>query len=285
MQSKTQRMIGVALVAISTIALALSVPPMIQRIRAHSASVAPPLWQGEIFGQTEFEHLGRPFSLTTVELPQGDPRPGAEVVIRWGDEETTLLTQGLDDPRLPGLDRHRDWLRIVAFPESAEIGSPEAAYEAAKALRSDTDAWRIVIVARRPTTQRDPDEWKAVRAKDWRQWTYTFIELGDAGLSRTDRIYADLDEAGWEYFAAGIVTPGVFRDASNALSVMNYPNYKGVHDVIDEMGWTWAAVGVEAMVLVLGGLMILLSLGSKGHVDRVLAAHDHRAAGDNPSPA
>jgi len=284
MDNRKQRKIGLVLVGISAAALALSLPPMIQRIRAHSATVTPPLWQGETFGQTTFEHRGRAFTLETIDPPTGDSIAGAEVVVRWGDDETMLLTQCLDDPRLPGLDRHRTWLQIIAFSQADELASPELAFEATPESVSDTDAWRIVVVARRPTTHRDPDEWKDVRAKDWKQWSYTFIELADTGLVRTDRIYADLDEDSWEYFAAGIVTPGVFKDASRSLSVLNYPNYKGVHDVIDEMGWTWAAVGVESMSFVIGGLMVLLSFGSKGHVDRVIAAHD-RAHAESPDPA
>lgn len=272
MRSKPQRQIGLALLGVSAVALAVSLPPMIARIRAHSASIEPPLWQGETFGQTAFDHLGKPFTLTTIDSAEDDPGSGAEVVIRWGDEETRLLTQGLDDPRLPGMDRHRSWMQIIAFAQTPETASPVEAYEGASGKISDTDAWRIVVVARRPTTVRDPDEWKEVRSKDWKQWVYTFVELGDTGLERTDEVYANLDEDGWRFFAASIVTPGVFKDASKSMSVMNYPNYKGVHDVIDEMGWTWAAVGVESMVFVIGGLMVLLSFGSKGHVDRVIGA-------------
>lgn len=282
MNNKAQRKIGLIVLGISTVALAVSVPPMISRIRAHSASIEPPTWQGETFDQTEFDHRGRAFSLTTRDLPAGDDRPGAEVVVRWGDQQETVLTQGLDDPRLPGMDRHRNWMQIIAFSRADDLATPEDAIAANPEGISDTDPWRIVVVARRPTTVRDPDEWKAVRSKDWKQWSYTFIELGDTSLERTDEVYANLDEQGWRYFAAGIVTPGVFRDASKAMSVMNYPNYKGVHDVIDEMGWTWAGVGVEAMGFVIGGLMILLSFGSKEHVDRVIAASEKNSA---PDPA
>jgi hypothetical protein len=284
MNNKAQRKIGLLLLGVSTAAIAISVPPMVTRIRAHTASLTPPLWQGETFGQTGFEHLGNPFSITTVELAPGDDRPGAEVVIRYGEDETRLLTQGLDDPRLPGLDRHRYWLQIIAFSQASDLASPEEAILANPGGVSDTDAWRIVVVARRPTTVRDPDEWKAVRAKDWKQWSYTFIELTETGLVRTDELYTDLDGSSWQFFAASIVTPGVFKDASRALSVLNYPNYQGVHGVIDEMGWTWAAVGVEAMVFVLGGLMALLSFGSKGHVDRAIAAHAGAPPPASPKP-
>jgi len=285
MNNRIQRTIGLGMIAISGAALAMSLPTMISRIRAHTAAVEIPLWQGETFRQTRFEHKGKAFALTTEDLPADDPRPGAEVVVRWGDDEARLLTQGLDDPRLPGLLRHRNWLQIIAFPRAEDAVTPEEAYDAATGRVSDTDAWKIVVVARRPTTVRDPDEWKAVRAKDWKQWSYTFLELGDAGIIRSDAIYSELDEAGWRHFAAAIVTPGVFKDASSTMSVMNYPNYKGVHGVIDQMGWTWAAVGVEAMVFVIGGLLVLLSLGSKEHVEKVIAAHDRTHASNSPFPA
>lgn len=272
MNNKPQRIIGLTILGISSIALAISVPTMISRIRAHSAQAPTPQWQGETFGMTEFSHKGKPFTLSTNDFPEDDPRPGAEVVVRWGDEEVSLFTQGIDDPRLPGLDRHRHWLQIIAFSQTDDLESPEAAISATSERLSDTDAWKIVVAARRPTTVRDPDEWKNVRAKDWKEWSYTFLELTDSGIARTDEIYNQLDETSWQYFAAAIVTPGVFKDASKAMSVMNYPNYKGVNSVIDEMGWTWAGVGVEAMLFVIGGLMVLLSFGSKEHVDRVIGA-------------
>jgi|GEM_PF-1405763 len=285
MNSKTQRKVGLVMIGVATLALALSVPTMVARIRQYTETAQTPRWQGETFGLTEFDHLGKPFSLTTEELPPGDQRPGAEVVVRWGDQEERLLTQALDDPRLPGLERHRYWLQIIAFSQTSDLASPEDDFDATPERLSDTDAWRIVVVARRPTTVRDPDEWKAVRAKDWKDWVYTFIELTDHGIVRSDVLYKDLDESDWRFFAASIVTPGVFKDSSRTMSVLNYPNYKGVHGVIEEMGWTWAAVGVEAMVFVLGCLFLGISFGSKKHVDRVIAHHDHHDHHDRTSPS
>jgi hypothetical protein len=281
MDNKRQRKLGLLLLGASAIVLAISVPPMISRIRAHSAAAPTPLWQGETFGQAEFDHKGKAFTLTTEEFPDGDTHPGAIAVARWGEEETRLFSQGLDDPRLPGLDRHRHWLQIIAFPRTDNLASPEESFTGAIESESKTDGWDIVVVTRRPTTVRDPDEWKAVRSKDWKEWTYTFLELTDSGIVRSDRIYNEMDETGWRYFAASIVTPGVFKDSSRTLSVINYPNYKGVYGVIDQMGWTWSTVGVAAMTFVIGGLMIILSFGSKKHVDRVLASRERTPASDS----
>ena len=80
------------------------------RIRAHAATIEPPRWQAEVFNRAQFDHRGKPFSLTTEDTPEG-----AQVTVRWGDDQESLYTQGLDDPRLPGLARHMNWLKIIAL--------------------------------------------------------------------------------------------------------------------------------------------------------------------------
>jgi len=284
MERKAQRKIGLALMTLSVVALAFAVPEMVQRIRAHAADAEPPRWQAEVFNRAEFTHRGRDFSLTTEKTPDG-PR----VLVRYGEERESLYTQGLDDDRLPGLARHLNWLKIIALSRSDALASPEAAIEEQLAQGPDaselTDAWRVAVVARRPTTLRDPDEWKAVKAKDWKEWTYTFLELTDDGVERADIVYTDLEPDGWRRFAAGIVTPGVHKDDARRLSVLSYPNYEGVNSVIGAMGWTWAGVGVGAMVFVIGAVFLLLSFGSKQHVERVIREREGSTASDTHGAA
>jgi hypothetical protein len=175
-------------------------------------------------------------------------------MITWGDEQARLPVGGLDAEALPGLARYADWLSVMMVAEGFEsLGRVE------EQVRAGEIPARLVVVARSAPPGMDPESWGAAKYKDA---VYAFLELEpDGTIVRSERTYRELagDVYSWRHVAAMKVTPGLNTPSSRSVSPISYPNYAGVRQAMNAMGWTWPAFGVGALGTLTGLLIFLTS--------------------------
>jgi len=265
---RAARRIGLALIAVAVVLTAVSVGAMAQRLAEHNRE-DPPVPFATIRPQDpSFTYRGVDFALEPRET---DP---PAVHIRWGDETVTLPVTGTDVPALPGLLRHRDWLAVLMIAEGAEkLGDVE------DLVRTGAIPARLVVVARAAAPGRDPETWGAATYKDY---VYTYLELEpDGAITRSERTYREIynDVSSWRHVAAMQVTGGLNTPSSRGVSPISYPNYAGVQEAMNAMGWTWPAFGVAALAGLSGAILTLGSFVSRRPGD---FSHEASSTGDTP---
>ncbi|MBL8745588.1 MAG: hypothetical protein JNK58_04435, partial [Phycisphaerae bacterium] len=208
-----------------------------------------------------------PASVRTIDPP--DHAAGARPVleIRWRDEVSRVeIEEGIrDDPRLPGLLRHDDWLRILVMAEGARSRE-----ELDRGIADGTIHPRLIIAMRFPAKDFDPGSWGTVRRKEWR---YRFLELLPESRSPEkthewfEGTYGELDRLGdptyvkesgrqseaWKYAAMQHVTPSLLFRSRN----------RSIDDAMLAMGWTWPVAGLSVMGLVVGSILLAISGASR----------------------
>jgi len=267
---RAARRLGLALLAFAAVLIAVSVAAMAQRLAEHNRQ-DPPVPFATIRAQdAEFTYQGVGFSLKTRET-----EPPA-VVIEWGDRAVTLPVTGTDVPALPGLVRHRDWLAVLMIAEGAQkLGDVE------ELVRSGAIPARLVVVARAAKPGEDPETWGAAAVKDY---VYTYCELEpDGSITESQRTYREIynDVSSWRHVAAMQVTGGLNTPSSRGVSPISYPNYAGVKEAMNAMGWTWPAFGVAAVAGLAGAILILGSFVSRKPSS---ATPESSSTGDAPAP-
>lgn len=258
MTPRAARSIGITLALLGVIGLAVSIPVMAQKLASRGdLEDRPVFWFAEPAGEYEFAFRGEPISITLAEPETGNPSldltfRGNRLVFPIGPD---------DDPRLPGLNRHSKWFKVLPMA-AAPSGSRQ---DLMLALADGSIEPRLVVAARYPAEGYDPESWGRVRRKEWR---YRFVELKVDGppeeaVESVERTYGELDALyspsvyddpesiadaetrrrdGWQYEAMLQVTPaGAYRSRS-----------KRVRAGMTAMGWTWPAAGVS-ILLFLGG--------------------------------
>ncbi len=251
---------GIILIALSVIGLVISIPAMAGRLSHRTTSV---VWFHDPIPVEEFEFLGSPASVLTIDPPKDAAGTRPRLEIRWRNETSEVeIEDGIrDDPRLPGMLRHDDWLRILVMAEGA--GSQ---LELDQGIAQGTIQPRLIIAMRLPAKDYDPGSWGAVRRKEWR---YRFLELLPEARSPAktcewfEGTYAELDKLGdptfikasgrqseaWKYAAMQHVTPSLLFRSKN----------RSINDAMLSMGWTWPVAGVAIMGLVVGFLVFAVS--------------------------
>ncbi len=167
----------------------------------------------------------------------------------------------LDDPRLPGLKRFDDWLRVVPMVTGARTQE-----EVRKGLADGSLNPRLLVAVRMPAEGYDPESWGLVRRKDWR---YRFALLDarapmEEAVTESEGVYSDLDLLGdpgyrrakgreeevWKFHAMLQVTPATaYRSKNRPLA-----------EAMGVMGWTWTLSGLSIMAI-MGGAA---GLGMRG---------------------
>lgn len=260
------RIIGIVLCLASIIGLVVSIPAMADRLSHRTTSV---VWFHDPIPSPEFEFLGQPASLVTIDPPKdaaGGDRTRMEVHWR-GEVHGFEIEEGTrDDPRLPGLLRHDDWLRILVMAEGAKSSE-----ELDKGIADGTIDPRLIIAMRLPAKDYDPGSWGSVRRREWR---YRFLELLPESRSpgkafeMFEGTYGDLDKLGdptflrasgrqseaWKHAAMQHVTPPVLYRSKS----------RSVEDAMASMGWTWPVAGLSVMGLVVGTVLLAVSGASRG---------------------
>lgn len=183
--SARRRLIAGSLALASVATLAVTGTQLAQRVAAWNETNDDATYAFVELGQAEFEFAGRPVSLTDELGDAGD----GEVILTFGDLERRFPVAVPSDIPLPGLDRHRDWLRVQAFADATGIASVEG-LRAAIAEGEVTE--RLVITTRTPMAAATeagrfdmdvPDNWGWGEVRRDR-WLFTFTELLPDGTFR-----------------------------------------------------------------------------------------------------
>ncbi len=237
------------------VGLGFSIYAMAGRVSEFNARADRKLWAFKTPIDTRtFRFAGRDVSITDTTAADGSDL----VVVTYGDRELKL-TPGVKpkDPKLPGLFRHSDWLKVLRFAEYPKNASIQ---EFKDQLEDGKD--RLVFAARHPLTTADPrtgDVWG-------RDWTFDFHELVPDGTIRTEGLRLpktkgdrktpqpnELRPGTWQMEAALLVMPQTPADSLN----LGRPTASFKGDAVSVMGWTLPVATVTAL-----GLMVSLALGA-----------------------
>lgn len=241
-------LIPAALLLLGVIGLAVSIPLMAKRLQSRHI---PMVWfQAPLEGQ-EFLFQGERVHIDVVE--SADPAAAGRVlkIDFRGRELLFPIEPGMqDDPRLPGLKRFEDWLRVVPMFTGVQT-EEQIEHDIADGSRHP----KLLVAMRLLAQGYDPDSWGLVRRKDWR---YRFALL-DAKAPLEDAVeivegsYVDLDLLGdpvyraregredevWKFHAMLQVTPATaYRSKNRPLS-----------EVMGTMGWTWPIAGFSILAI------------------------------------
>lgn len=261
---RRRRPIAWSLFLLSVVTLIGSSWMLARRIRAFNEANPRPLFAFHEIGSRRFEFSGRPVELTD-EL---DDEGRGDVIVTYGDGQLRLPVQVPSPYPLPGLERHRDWLHVVAFAE--QTGLEPAEFR--RRFETGEIQPRVVIVVREPNAGASADSLfeLEVDEKSWgwgevmrRRWTFAFHEFLPDGGFRTERLRFpesvrsfdrrtaealrrglppptrdpdELSERTWQYDAAVAMSP-------------RPPSITHEHQALRNAGWTLPAASVSVLVL------------------------------------
>jgi len=242
MQPARLRFLGLLLAIGGLVVLCISIPAMLERLsEQRRLSARPYIWFGEPVTESPYFLDGEPVTFETVTRASTATEPSRDVlVITYRGRTAELPVAGRDDPRLPGLMRYGDWLKVLPMAEGSGSTTKVSEDVAAGALKP-----RLIVAARYLADDYAPDSWGTVRRKEWR---YRFVELDPAAppeeaIRTSDFIYADLEKQPllWQYQAMLQVTPPLM-----------YPRNRFIDDNMHAMGWTWPAASLSIMSILIG---------------------------------
>lgn len=265
MSNRTLRRIGLVVTILSIGAVAVVMPAMARKVGAHRERVAAERWAVQRVAEGEFVYFdgvrGR-----VVE------RPGDAIRLEWGEDAVEIPVGGRNAPGLPGVLRYEAWFAILAMaPARGDIEELE------EGLADGSIEPRFIAVARQPAPGVDPETWGVADTSDWRYryWIltpegtiepfaepYSYTYYGEEVVETDYRSYKALKRlpsSSWQFVAAMEVTPGLHTPAARNSSPISYPNYAGVREDIEAMGWTWPASGVAFLGLSVGVIMLAAS--------------------------
>lgn len=259
----TARSVALIALIVSLAALVVSVGVMARRIQAHVAAAERPLWMFEPLDLREFTYAGRPVRIADEQDPDGWPA----VRIAYGTDEIRLrATLEPLQEQVPGLVRHRQWLRVMRFAEHGRDGIVEAADKVKRGEITD----RLAVVLRRPPAGIDP---AALGNAGRRKWTFDFYELrpegGFAGfrdqrLPERDR---DRDRRVQAALARGepdpgplpnALTPGTWQADAAMMMMPTEPLFSAAYSpapraamgAVRAMGWTLTSAAFSGLAVI-----------------------------------
>jgi len=159
------------------------------RIRAYNTANPRPLFAFREIQSREFTFDGRVVRITD----DLDDAGRGDVIVTYADDELRLPVQIPSPYDLPGLQRHRDWLRVIAFAE--QTGLEPAEFR--RRFETGEIHPRMVIVVREPNAGASSDSLFELETdeKSWgwgevmrHRWTFAFHELLPEGGFRTERL-------------------------------------------------------------------------------------------------
>ncbi len=209
-----------------------------------------------------------------------------------------LPVKGHDDIRLPGLERFSDWLLVTPVVDGLTNDD-----DVSEAVREGRVTPRLIVVARYPAPDFDPDTWGTVRRSEWEYW---FVELRTDGpdeqaIAVTKRSYRALQGIA-EQLLGQLDEVDDIRDIRQVTSFERLYNKYGDDDPTDNasfpdtplvdlywqyqamlhvtpplqyprtqvtdygmraMGWTWPTAGISALAMLLGAGLIAASRVSR----------------------
>lgn len=283
MSPRRLKSFGILLLAASLLGLAVSIPVMAQRLSNRPDLKNRPLvWFGEPIYNESFTYRGEPVRVETVTTDNGGKALDQPVVVvHWRGQQAkfevvggtegaagnSVEGAGRDDPRLPELLRHEDWLKIM--PMAIAHASSNAEVDAQ--IAEGKVAPRLIAAARYPAEGYNAGSWGLVRRRDWQYRFAEFLTDGPAesSIRTSESTYAELERAVapgpydkplaltdeqmteklWQHGAMLQVTPTTLYRARD----------KQVQQGLHAMGWTWPVAGASFLALVAGLGLIAIS--------------------------
>ncbi len=258
-------LIGIAMIALSVIGLAVSIPAMGKRLQSRpELRDRPVVWFQEPLIDENLLVNGEPLNFNVID--NADVEGGRALRITWRSQTADLPILGVDDPRLPGLMRFEDWLAVLPMLE----GRGSRQQDVIDQLEAGEATPRLIIAARLPAEGLDPGSWGLVQRQNYR---YRFLELNEAPadppIVESQRTYRELeaifapgphspviemtkaekDLIYWQHAAMQRVTPAQLYRAKD----------KQVQSAMLSMGWTWPVAGFSIIGLAAGVFMIAAS--------------------------
>ncbi|MBS0196358.1 MAG: hypothetical protein JSR77_06335 [Planctomycetes bacterium] len=183
---------------------------------------------------------------------EDDRRDQANQVLNvtYGEETLKLHVSVPGNAKLPDLEPHADWMRVMRFA----LRSGRTMDEFKRDLGTSALPDRLAIVTRTPRPGTDPQTWGEVWMKDWMFDFYEFKPAGGFTHERlrfpTNRVgealkEGELKENTWQFQAALQLMPPAARER-----LAN----KTTNDAMSRLGWTLPAAAIF-------GVGLTLSLG------------------------
>ncbi len=261
MERSPLRIIGAVLTLCSLGGLGVSIPVMMLRL---SARETPAIIYSQPIASPQFDFRGRTLSLSVIE-PAGTETDASAtdsaktLRVEWRGRTFEMpIEVGLhDDPRLPGLLRFEDWLRVLLVAEGAV-----AREDLERMIEQGSVVPRLVIVMRLPAEGFDPGSWGLVRRREWR---YRFVELKAEGapeeaIQVSEESYRELERLGDPAYARAIGRQDQVWKHHGMLHVTSptlvRSRNKPMEEAMNAMGWTWPTAWGSVFGLTAGcGLM------------------------------
>lgn len=259
MKPATMRILGLALVALSTLGLIISVPAMATRLAKRAEEGPRAYWYVDRIYDQLFTFADREVEIENVSAQQGPM-----VRIRWSDDVQTIPVSGVEDERLPELLRHNDWLHAIQMVRVEGGEHPD------ELIAEGRGAYKLVIVARSVEPGFDPGAKGA--------WRYIFLELesGEDRIRRSQSTFKALEPATWQYAAAMQVTPKqALQPTAGAPRPPRAPEGEGG---FEPLGWTWTVAGFSLFFLMVGGTLFAASFVSSAGLERLFSKRRARAS-------
>ncbi len=232
MSPRRNRIIGGAIILAGAAMLAFALPAMTARLRERSETAPPVRWFVETVYDDEFRYHGHPVELRTV-----SDGPEAFVEVHWMGAVERLPVTGRDDPRLPELMRHADWLRVLQMVKVRGGQTPD------EALATPEGEHRVVVASRAPDEGLSENKRGKMRRNAWK---YTFVRLlPEGGVDRSSAFLPQLEQRTWQHAAALEVTNTPRRPAAEL-----------VDDGFGALGWTWPVGGIGVLLLFVGAMVV-----------------------------
>ena len=262
--------IGLTIAIVSTIALAVSVWALAQRLSNRNVDMVRLI--GRVSGTDAVKYKGIE---CRVEILGGEGETPGSLRVHWRGHT-------LDYPMWmrPGegvyLEPYKDWFGVMVLAD----GAPGREEFHENWTAEDGPKTRLVVAARYPAEGFDPGSWGLVRRKEWHYRMALLNTDGpdDKAVQEWDMTYEQLDaiflpgkytskwfipkteeerhEKLWMFYAMLEVTPPMHYRGRD----------KGSEAVIESMGWTWPVAGAAVIGLILG-TAVFVSAGVKRPVD------------------
>lgn len=238
------RAIGLAIVVLSSAALAFSLWRMAIRLDSYNAAAAHPLYDILQISDMGLTYEGHPVELT---IDDASAPPRLQISYRGGS--ASLPLDGRTNDLLPPPVRWDAFLRILRIerytpgPEAARDVRIVIAHRAEPEGQVDRKAWAYTILELVP-----PDEAGGPIVEH----AFRFGRPRSEEPDPQNPVLTDL-QGDWRYAAALEVTPTLQR-----------PKNTFAGEGIVAMDWTWPAAGVSVLALTLGIAVLASSFVQRG---------------------
>jgi len=237
-----------------------------KRIDTYNRTHLGPLYRFITSDRTDFQFASRPVSITD----NLDEAGHGTLTIAYGDETLELPVQVPNPVALPGLDRHRDWFRLMIFAESTKMSHSQFA----AGIDNGSITPRLIAVTRNPMSEEVregrfdmdvPDNWgwgEVMRDR----WTFSFYEFLPAGGFETqtlrfpqsgasfyrEQVNADLKGAPLPERRSDELREGTWQYEAALSLMVRPPAITMENQAMRAAGWTLPVASASVLFIIFG---------------------------------